>query len=124
MLHRVIYNADDSVMIMSPNPEVRLKDETETEQLERFYQRHLLGHSQHSGLDYEDMVTSALPPDRANRAKWRKKIGSGVIVDNSVVTSTELRQADKVALQAERDKPIPNMKIALDLLIKLQDNNY
>jgi hypothetical protein len=124
MLHRVIYNADDSVMIMSPNPKARLKGESVAEQLERFYQRHLLGHSHHSGLDYEDLDTSELPSDRVNRGKWRKRVDGGIKIDNSIVTPAELRMADKVALQAERDKPAPNMKVALDLLLKLQENNY
>lgn len=124
MLHRILYNIDDSVMVMSPNPEVRLEDETEAEQLERFYQRHLIGHPQHSGLDYEDMDTIALPPDRTERAKWRKDPAGGVKIDHTVVTPAELREADKAALQAERDKPVPNMKTALDLMLKLQENNY
>ena len=124
MLHRVIYNADDSVIIMSPNPNTRLKGETEAEQLERFYLRHLESHSDLDGLNYEDMDTSALPSDRTKRDKWRKKPGGGILVDDSVITSNELRTADKVALQAERDKPVPNMKVALDLLLKLQENNY
>jgi len=125
MLHRVIYRADGSVMIMSPNSEVRLKDETESEQLERFYQRHLKGHPHHDGLDYEDMDTSELPSNRADRGKWRKNpTGKGVIIDSSIVTPAELRQADKAALQAEREKPAPNMKVALDLILKLQENNY
>lgn len=124
MLHRVLYDTNDSVMIMSPNPKVRLKDETEAEHLERFYQRHLIGHPQHSGLSFEDMDTTALPSDRVNRDKWRKRLGGGVMVDHSVVTPAELREVDKIALQAERDKATPNMKVALDLMLKLQENNY
>ena len=124
MLHRVLYNIDDSVMVMSPNSKVRLKGETEAEQLERFYQRHLIGHPQHSGLSYEDVDTTALPPDRVDRAKWRRNPAGGVKIDLSVVTPAERRQADKTALDVENKKAQPNMKVALDLLLKLQDNNY
>jgi hypothetical protein len=124
MLHRILYNVDDSVMIMSPNPNVRLKGETEIEQLERFYQRHTTTHPQHSGLSHEDMKTTALPSDRVNRAKWRKKLGGGIMIDNTIVTPAELREADKTALDVENKKAQPDMKVALDLLLKLQENKY
>ena len=91
MLHRIIYNADDSVMVMSPNSKARLKGETEAEQIERFYQKHLVTHPQYSGLSHEDLDSSALPSDRANRDKWRRKTGGGVMVDVSVVTSIQVK---------------------------------
>lgn len=124
MLHRVLYNTDDSVMIMTLSPKARREGETETEQMERFYQKHLLTHPKCVGLDYEDMDTSALPSDRKDRAKWRRKVGGGFGVDASVVTPAELREVDKIALQAETDKAMPNLKTALELLLKLQENNY
>lgn len=125
MKNRILYNIDGSVMVMTPNPNTRLEKETEAEHLERNYQAYISTHPQYGGLEYEDMDTSKLPSDRANRGKWRKSpAGKGVIIDASVVTSAELRMADKAALQAERDKPAPNMKVALDLLLKLQENNY
>jgi hypothetical protein len=124
MLHRVIYNADDSVMIMSPNLDDKLKDETDTEQLERNYQNYISTHPQYDGLLHDDLDTSALPLDRSNRAKWRKKVGGGVKVDSSIVLPKEARAIDEALLKTEQKKTTPDLKVALGLMIKLQENNY
>ena len=77
---------------------------------------------QYANLEYEDINKSDLP--KGNRNKWRKNPAGGIKVDHSVVTPVERRQADKMALNAENKKAQPDMKVALDLLLKLQENNY
>lgn len=75
------------------------------------------------GLPYDDVDPDTLP-DRKDREKWRGSKGVGVQIDLSVITPADLRVADKAALEVERGKAVPNMKIALDLLLKLQENKY
>ena len=72
------------------------------------------------GATYKDMDESQLPTyDTVTRNKWKPKAGGGVEIDHSVVTRPEKRQILEDTLDAELDKPSPDIKKAMKLQRKL-----
>ena len=77
------------------------------------------------GATYDDIEETDLPVyDSSTRNKWRKKVGGGVKIDNSVVTTVEKRKAIEGELDAELAKPAPNPIVALRLQRKLDKGQY
>ena len=61
-------------------------------------------HPRFKNCTWEDIDESLLPPDRTKRSKWRKDpSGSGVIIDNTVITKAEQIAIDEATKQAEID---------------------
>lgn len=111
MKTRVTYRADGGVSTTS------IEGMT-AKQVSEWYTK-LLSNPLYEGSSFEDIDSSELPVDRVDRDKWRKKAGGGVFIDKTVVTRTELIQADETALDTELAKPNPNMKKAMLLQRKL-----
>lgn len=75
---RVVYKPDKSVVIIVPSPNSKRFGETETEWLERIFNKLMQGDLE--GLPYDDMDSSQLPP-RAERQSWEGEKGQGVSVN-------------------------------------------
>ena len=123
---RIVYKPDGQVEEIYPVMKAKLNTETLDEFCERVFIKHMAVNGL-EGLEFEDMDTSKLPAitEAAPRDKWRKNPGGpGIIIDGSVVLPSEVRAADRALLRAEKNKPAPNIKTVVDLLLKLHENEY
>jgi hypothetical protein len=120
---RVVYKPDGQVSVIHPAPKARRGKETAVEHLERYYQEVIIKKPALSGLDYDDMDSTALP-DRKDREKWRGSKGGGVSIDVSVVTLKERRQAIEDVLDLELVKGTPDAIVIARLNRQLDKGDY
>jgi len=98
---RVTYRPDDGVSVTTFIASACLENESESQCIDRLYGKIL----ELKGMPYEDMDSSKLPQDEANRDKWRGEKGKGIWVDNSLITKTEKLAEFQAKLDAELAKP-------------------
>ncbi len=77
------------------------------------------------GATYDDIEEADLPAyDSSTRPKWKKKLGGGVEIDNTIITDAEKRVAIEKQLDDELAKQNPNPIEALKLQRKLDKREY
>jgi hypothetical protein len=122
MKSRVFYRPDGAVAIVHPAPKAKRQGETD----EAFFERTCFDAAVKaglSGLDFDDMDDSLLPP-RSDRDKWRGVKGQGVRIDHTIITKAERRAALEAELDAELAKPNANEITAMRLKRKLDKGDY
>jgi len=79
---RIIYHADKTVAIIHPAPKSRREDETETQWLERIFDK-----ATPKGIEYDDIDESELPQTREDRDAWEGKKGNDITVNQTKADS-------------------------------------
>ena len=105
MLCMVFYRPDGTVAINYPNEPFRNVDEegvkeTDVDFCSRVHQKDIVG-TDLEDTPYDIMDSSALPTH--SKEKWRGSQGSGVEIDNTVVTQAEQRAADAAQRVLDED---------------------
>ena len=114
------------VSIVHPNMMLKNEDETESEFLERIYQKAVSG-TILEGQPHYDTTKDKLPGDRSKRDKWKMKADKkGLKIDESVITQQEKHQAVVGELTIEMGKPQGqiNVEKVLKLQEKIRTKNY
>lgn len=103
--YRVFYRPDGGVSITHFVAEACAKEETVTECIDRLS----VGlEEMRLGYPYDNKTLEELPPDRANRDKWRGEKGKGVWVDETLITRGQKMDELQKDLEAELDQPDPD----------------
>ena len=116
MLKRVIYREDGGISIQE-----------KTDKSDDICAKLKATHPLFKNCTWGDIDEADLPVrDSATRDKWRRKPGpfGGVFIDDTVIPSQEARAIDLAKLKTEKTKPVPDLKTLIDLVAKLQENNY
>ena len=119
---RVIFKANEEVVVVYPAPKAKREDETEAEFYERVMAKAVAG-TDLEGLPFDD-VNPATLPDRKHRDKWRGTKAQGLRVDHSVVTQADKRKALDDEIDAELAEATPDTAKAMRLQRKLDKKDY
>ena len=77
---RVVYKPDGSISVIHPSPNSQERGETESQWLNRVFNKTQKNDSKLAGLPFDDIEESVLP-DRNYRDAWRGSKGSGVAIN-------------------------------------------
>ena len=118
----VVYKADETVSVFSPNYNNYQTGESMSSFLDWVYRDSTTGTSL-QGRPY-DIIDSSMLPAQPKRDKWRGNKQNGLRVDNLFQTRAEKRQALSDSIDNELDENSPDFKKVIKLQRKLEKGDY